>query len=502
MSTQSQAQTTGSRLSASVSHAWAPEFDKLDPLFGGFAGPPIVISNNPESLSRHGLLVGTEPMTPTTGGTYSRTLVVNGSTALTRASFYMHHIVKGSLGATNFHLLIKPHGTEKRVEFNAWGAAVTIHNHWVMGETPSFRAQQACVTGRLWQQNDRAILVNHRGAAATDTEPFAIFNLPSGQAYSADARVHIVSANEKPFQLRVVATGGNATPATAWAFGGQQYAYGNIQCPCCRGVRTKKVGERTVEQHPEDGVFGGYGWGTPAGVYAYDRWEGTKEVEIREASSVQGWKFLAAPANEYTEPATGRNTRRENGKVRVLGPEFGKCAPPAWAGAPGTGSNQRPAAVAFYEKSPNVDPNSRHSENPYPCEMRDSDPFSTSCYGGEFLLEWRVKNSATSCVAVRLLFASYIGGRHPSRANVGTDKRGWDGMMSVWLKEPTATEWTLTNGQHTYVLTRGGDLVHELVAFRLEPGKTKDIKVRTIVPGLIVLPHGFIIKTEPCTRNQ
>lgn len=56
----------------------------------------------------------------------------------------------------------------------------------------------------------------------------------------------------------------------AWAFADEQYAYGNIQCPCCRGetVRNKK------KMLPEDGVFGGYGWGTPAGVYAHDWWTG------------------------------------------------------------------------------------------------------------------------------------------------------------------------------------------------------------------------------------
>jgi len=491
-----QAQTTGPRLSSAVPDDFAPEYAALAPLFGGFSGPPIVLSNNPESLSRHGLLCGTEPMTPKKGGMYSRTLVVSGSTALTAASFYMHHIVKGNLNATQFLLLVKPHGNEERVEFNAWGAAVTLGNQWSMGQTPSFRAQQAVVTGALWQRNAQSLMINHRGAAATRTSPYAIFSLPANQGFSADARVHIVSTNQKPFQLRAVAAPGGSDSDQAWAFADQQYAYGNIQCPCCRGeiVKDKK------KMLPEDGVFGGYGWGTPAGVYAHDRWTGETSVTLEQASSSQGWKFLAAPSNRYAEPGTPRNVRRENGRVRLLGTPFGTCAPGS-SDAVGTGTNQRPAAIAFYEKSPNVDPNSRHSENAYPCEMRDSDPFSTSCYGGELELVWHLSNKAPSCVSVRLVFASYIGGRHPRNAAVGADKRGWDGMMSVSLKDPSSAEWVLADRKHTYVLTRGGQLVQQLVAFRLEKDAAKDIKVRTFVPGLIILPHGFILKTEPCARN-
>jgi hypothetical protein len=492
-----QSQSTGQRLSSPVSHDLAPEYDALDPLFGGFAGPPIVISNNPESLSRQGLLCATEPMTPSQGGTYSRTLVVKGSTALTKASFYMHHIVKGTLGATQFVLLAKPHGNHPSVKINAWGAAVTLGSTWAMGQTPSFRVQQAVATGRLWQRNERAVMVNLRGAEAKANAPLAIFSLPANQAFSADARVHIVSEDDVPFQLRCVAAPGGSDAAEAWAFSSRQYAYGNIQCPCCRGV----ISRNGQEMRPEQGVFGGYGWGTPCGVYENDRWVGGLTVDITAASSTRGWKFLAAPTNRYTEPSGQRTVRRENGRVVVTGAPFGTCAPGSSEPA-GTGANQRPAAIAFYEKSPNVDPNSRHSENPYPCEGRDSDPFSTSCYGGEFELDWRVRNSAPSCISVRLLFASYVSGKHPTKSNVGADKRAWDGMMSVSLKDPTSTEWTLANGQHTYVLTRGGELVHQLISFRLEKGQSKDIKVRTFVPGLIVLPHGFILKTEPCARNQ
>lgn len=492
-----QAQSTGPRLSSAVPDDYAPEYGALEPLFGGFTGPPIVVSNNPESLSRHGLLCGTEPMTPKKGGMYARTLVTSGSTALTRASFYMHHIVKGNLDSTRFMLLAKPHGDHASVGLNAWGAAVTLGSQWNMGQTPSFRVQQAVITGSLWQRNERALLINHRGVQATKTTPFPIFSLPANQAFSADARVHLVSTSETPFQLRAVAAPGGMDATEAWAFADEQYAYGNIQCPCCRGetVRNKK------KMLPEDGVFGGYGWGTPAGVYAHDRWTGETRVTVQQASSVRGWKFLAAPTNRYTEPQGARTVRTENGRVRLLGSPFGTCAPGSSA-AVGTGENQRPSAIAFYEKSPNVDPNSRHSENAYPCEMRDSDPFSTSCYGGEFELSFHVENKAASCVSVRLIFASYIGGRHPSKAGVGADKRGWDGMMSVSLKDPSASEWSLAGGQHTYVLTRGGQLVQQLVAFRLEPNAGKSIKVRTFVPGLIILPHGFILKTEPCARNS
>ncbi|MEZ4294791.1 MAG: hypothetical protein R3B70_07420 [Polyangiaceae bacterium] len=491
--------TTGHRESGRVPYDLAPQYDSLEPLFGGFTGPPIVVSNNPESLSRTGLLCGTEPVTPTEQGVYSRILVTNGSTALTEASFYMHHIVKGTLQATNFHLLVKPHGDHARVDFKVSGAAVTIGSQWAMGQTPSFRVQEACTTGSIWRASNTALLFRDTPGSATATEPAAIFNLAANQGYSADARVHITSTNGASFQLRCVATGGNATPEAAWGLGDRRYAYGNIQCPCCRGTIVKN-GKAML---PEDGVFGGYGWGTPAGVYTNAKWFGEKDVTFTSQTSSVGWKFLAAPANRYTEPAEPRQTTRDQaGKVHLSGPPFGTCAPGASTPV-GTGNNQRPAAIAFYERSPNVSVDSRHSENPYPCEGRDSDPYSTSCYGGEFELIWHIRNSSPGCVAVKLLFASYIGGRHPSQATATADKRGWDGMMSVYLKDTNATQWTLADSKHTYVLTRGGgDLVHQLIAFRLEKDATKDLRIRTFVPGLIVLPHGFILRTDPCVRNS
>ncbi|MEM1034606.1 MAG: hypothetical protein AAGN82_29980, partial [Myxococcota bacterium] len=115
-----------------------PEYPQLEPLFGGFNRTPIMVSNNPESLSRLGLLCASEPVRPSRPGLYARTLV-GTPPSLTRFSFYMHHIVKGDLRDVRFMLLIMSARAGVEAEFNAYGAAVSLGSSWNIGETPSFR---------------------------------------------------------------------------------------------------------------------------------------------------------------------------------------------------------------------------------------------------------------------------------------------------------------------------------------------------------------------------
>lgn len=467
-----------------------PEYPQLEPLFGGFNRTPIMVSNNPESLSRLGLLCASEPVRPSRAGLYARTLV-GTPPSLTRFSFYMHHIVKGDLRDVRFMLLIMSARAGVEAEFNAYGAAVSLGSSWNIGETPSFRVEQACLTGRLWREGAREQFIKIAGWRVGSDAPIAVFNLHAGQGFSADARVHIASTNGVPLRARVVAAPGSADAAEAWAFAEQQYAYGNIQCPCCRGANVR-------------GTRGGNGWGTPCGIYQSDKWSGITVTSVSVPRTIRGWKFLAAPGNTYDEPSAPRNV---DASGNLAGPPFGRCRPSS--NLPVGGDNQRPAAIAYYASSPNVDPNARHSQNGFPCEGRDSDAFSTSCYGGEFDLSWRVRNDTGGCVHVRLTFASYPGTNPPWKPWSATT-RAWDGMMAFYLKDPirsigqdaeTLEGWRLYNGQYTHVINKPGSLAFELGGFRLQVGETKDMRLRLMVPGLVVAPHGFVLHTQPCQRN-
>lgn len=503
------AQATGTNLPNGALAQEMPARDTLVSLFGGFTGHPIMVSNNPEAVTRHGLLCANRAVTPSNLGNYARALSQD-FVPLTEFSFYMHHIV--NTGPSRVWLLVRAARPEDGpVTVSAWGAALAIDN-WDPGRTPSFRVARTCLDhGRQERYEGVAAgssegKVDIRGWKLTAENPtIAIFRLDASQG-SADARVHVVA--DKALEVRAILAPADMAHDQAWSLSNETYAYGNIQCPCCR-TDPGAHGANQGRAHPWD-RFGNepQGWGTPCGIYQHDLWRGEQDVAIDQARFNRGYKFLFAPGNIYEPPEAPRSTQVVDGRTVLAGEPFGTCRPSS-ALAPG-GDNMRPAAIAHYARAIQANwstINSIHSGNHYPAERRDSDPFSTCFYGGEVDLVWNLTNTSGQCVTAKLTFASYAGQVRPIRPHVGST-RAWDGTVEVALRDGDGP-WRLANGEpvHVQLLSERAAKdagkpvqapVQGLIATHLEPEERKSFRARLFVPGLVVLPHGFVVHTAPC----
>ena len=90
------------RLVAATAHAQT--WSQLNALPGTMEGMPLVNSNNPESVSREGLLLASEPMVSADAGKVTRTLstgtlaTVCSSGGMREFAFYMHHLLAAPSG--------------------------------------------------------------------------------------------------------------------------------------------------------------------------------------------------------------------------------------------------------------------------------------------------------------------------------------------------------------------------------------------------------------------
>jgi hypothetical protein len=461
-------QATGTRIAEAAPPATLPEYAKLEPLFGGLEGSPIVISNNPESVNREGLLFATEDLKIADAGKFQRKLSGHDFQegcppgSMREFAFYMHHLNYMGDDA-RFYLFVEPAGAED-VKFNAWGPIVSQMDTGSLdpGKSPSYRVSQGLLRDRLSVDGGRggSRIVFHENATVKKGEFFPVFMLRSEtRNKSVDARLKIKVLEGGSLKVRVVAAAGGKEAAAAYALSKQQFAFGNIQCPCCRA----------------DGA-----WGTPTGVYEFERWAGTFEAIIRQAVTVRGWRFAAATGNALTKDASGKPV----------------CRCPNQSPA-GTGDNQRARGIGHYSWN-NVstfqreDPKTKQKVT-ISSGNRDSDAYSTAHYGGEYLLTWNVKNNSGACVNVKLSFASYPGTNHPSKVK-STATRFWDGDFSIKVGgAPEAVE---------RVFTKAGQMTKVLTTFSLQPGKTEKITLRSFVPGLISIPGAVILTTEPCKHQS
>lgn len=453
-------QATGTTIVATAPPSQIPEWAKLEPLFGGMSGSPILVSNNPESVGRPGLLFGTEDLQIKDGGTFQRKLSSTNFQdgcppgTLREFTFYMHHL-NFMHQRGQFYLFVTPVGANAKL--NAWGAAVSQRDTGSLDpqKSPSFRVSEALIKGNVAVGGDNGSgMVKFADKVIPKDKPFTVFKLTADADTgntSCDARVKIRS--DTPLKVKVVASIVNDA-AAAHQLATTQYAHGNILCPCCRSDS---------------------GWGVPTGVYAHDTWEGGISVTLAGAGHVQGWRFTAAPGN------------------RIVG---NTCVP-ASSAAPGTGNNQRAAAIGYYNwnNTPRFimkDPKTKKVIRDVATNNRDSDPFSTASYGGEYRLSWALKNASAACLNFKLTFVSYPGTRHPSQAKP-TATRFWDGVFSVQKNQEAK--------QPVSVFTRVGTMTKQLIASNIQPGELVTVSIKTFVPGLISIPAAFILTSEPCQRS-
>lgn len=456
-------QATSATVSSRAPADEAPPWAKLEPLFGGLTGDLLVISNNPEGPSTEGLLMATEdnPLPKENAARFHRKLSNTTLEAgcppgsLKAFSFYMHHL--NQLGATGrIHVFVEPAG-DKRVEYKVWGAGASQLDTGSLdpGKSPSYRVAEALLKGQLAVSGEGGSTFVNGAGHADPGHPTPVLGLLAAPGGSVDARLKVRSTNGVPLKCRVVVSKERAA-AEAYALSKRQFAQGNIQCPCCRAP---------------------YAWGTPSGVYPHERWEGAICLDIQQPRTVRGFRFDSAPVNRLVE----QKPAQAGGKSTYV------CVP-GNSEPLGSGNNQRGAAVGYYNW--NNWNEFRVNGQLIKSNHRDSDPFSTASYGGEYVLTFTMKNSSGACVDARLMFASYPGEKHP-RDVKGGPTRFWDGGFSVQEDGATA--------QYVRVFTKAGvQMFVPLISKKMQPGTQVSWKIRTFVPGLISIPGALIVSTAAC----
>lgn len=445
-----------------------PAYTSLRALPGTMEGKPLVISNNPESVSREGLLLGSDPMNPTVAGTVRRDLTTGvldsacPSGSLREFAFYMHHLLARPSGSDRqverVYVLLEPAGAS--ATFNAWGAAISqadyIGNQGSLdpGQSPSYSVSLASLTGSLpsWfsaaSNNNGSRFVNLQNQTINGV--FALVNLRGNPGNSLDARIK-VRATSGCLRVRVVAaSAANGSVALANTLSRTQYAWGNIPT-----TATTVGGAPCTDANS-------IGWGRPAGFYQFERWAGTAaNVDITQATSTTGWKYLAAPPNQQI------------GSSCVMNPTT----------ATPSSDSQRSNAIRYY-----------HTNTSGASEGRDSDPWSTANYGAEYALGFSATNRTGQCITARLQITNYPGGGLCSTAG-GTTTRHYDGAFVVTqngVQQPLQRAFVKCS-----VTSTPRKPTATIASKVLRPLERVDWSIRTFVPGLISAPAGILLDSEP-----
>lgn len=432
------------------------ECGELGILPGTMEGAPLITSNNPESVNREGLLMSTTQLVPTAANLVRRTLssvsldarCPDGS--LKEFAFYMHHLNQLGRGARYYVLVEPPAGTS--ATFNAYGAAVTQLDTGSLdpGRSPSYHVSRAVVAGALpsgFSTRHGSQFVNVSGTSIRG--PHALISLSADPSTSVDARVE-VRATSGCLVVRVVAaTAANGSVARADALGKRAFAWGNVPSTASTSGGAPCTDASSI------------GWGRPAGTYRHERWAGAfSTVSITSASSVNGWKLLAAPANREVN---------------------GVCEPGAPDPSPSSNA-QRSPALSHYRTNTSGQ-----------TEGRDSDPFSTGNYGAEYTLAVPVRNTTAQCVTARLVIASYPGGRRCSEVPIASSKtRHYDGAARV------TQDGTQLAPVRLFTKCPDGNRSSTVATKRLQAGQTVNWNLKFFVPGLISIPQGLLLVTDPC----
>lgn len=501
-----------------------PAYSSLRGLPGSMDGDPIVISNNPESVSREGLLMGTEPMKPEKNvwrKLQNYPYKVNNpddplfpidpgcmAGGMKSFSFYMHHLMTAQTDTAKtvnrVWVLVEPVGG-KSATYKAYGAAVSESDYtgggsiWSGGgKTPSYAAAFATLSGGL-PATYKSGSVNgsefiNETKTITKTEALAV--LKGNPGASVDARIR-VTVTSGCVNVRVVATlPATDTLAEADTLSKKQYAWGNV--PTGAGPGGAPCTNTS-----------GTGWGRPAGVYAFDTWRNdtydqiniTGELPcqglnqgacstnsictwvneaVRDGVKVKahcralpgyvadpkkphyagGWNFLAAPPNKL---------------------EGDKCVMNPATQTPGPHS-QRSPALRYYGTNTSAQ-----------TQGRDSDMLSTSNYGAVYKLKLGAKNTTKNCVRASLELSGYPGKQICSKTN-SNNTRHHDAPFKVKQngKGIPAENAVL----HAYVDCNNAP-TQTLAEIALKPNASVSWEIETVVPGLVSAPSGFLVKSKP-----
>jgi hypothetical protein len=448
----------------------APVYSSLLDLSGTMEGSALIASNNPESVSREGLLFGTTPLTPTNTSTVRRTLSNTNldptcpAGSLRQFVFYMHHLNQLGAGA-RYYVFLEPATAGAAVGFNAYGAAITQMDTGTStgsadsldpGKSPSYNVSLALLTGALptgvrTTNGSRFINLGAGTFSQAMGSRFTLVNLAAAQGNSVDARVR-VNANGC-VRLRVVAASAtNASEALADTLGKSAFAWGNVPTTTATPGGAPCTDVNSI------------GWGRPAGVYKFERWAGSTSVSLTSATSLRGWRLLAAPVNrEQTD---------------------GQCVPATGDVSPSSNA-QRAPAIGYYNTNTSGQ-----------TEGRDSDAYSTANYGAEYVLNYGVTNSTGQCVVATLHLSSYPGTNTCASVPLASSKtRHYDGAAQV-------TEGT-TKLAPVRLFTKcpDGTKIAPIVSKQLTAGQSVNWSVKFFVPGLISIPQGVLLSSCPCGQT-
>jgi hypothetical protein len=442
-----------------------PTYASLGAMAGTMDGAPIVVSNNPESVSREGLLLAMDQMTPADVNTVRRVLnnaiqdsVLCPSGGLREFAFYMHHL--NQLGANaRYYVFLEPATAGQTVTFNAFGSAITQVDTGPLdpGVSPSYYVSLAAVTGTLpagvgTAGGSRFINLTNQSM----TGPFALVNLGANAGSSVDARIKIRSTNNTCMKVRVVAaSAANATVTLANTLGRRAYAWGNVP------TTASTVGGAPCTDAAS------IGWGRPAGTYRFERWTGNFATQtLTVANSVRGWRLLAAPTNREVVDSTGTV----------------QCVPSTNDVSPSSNAQRAPGISYYFTNTSGQ------------TEGRDSDPNSTANYGAEYRLRYPVTNSTGQCVNARLVLTSYPATRLCSEATTALT-RHYDGAARV------TQNGTLLAPTRLFTRCPAGPTSTTIVSKQLVAGETVTWDVQFFVPGLISIPAGILLASCPCGQT-
>lgn len=492
----------------SAAPAQAQTWSQLNALPGTMEGAPMVNSNNPESVTREGLLLATEPMISADANRVTRTLSTGTldsacpAGSLREFAFYMHHLLGAPSGTdaqvTRVYVLLEPAGTS--ATFNAFGAAISQSDISFAGETgllgkestldpgrsPSYSVSLASLTGTLpsWVTStaNGSAFVNVSGATVSQGSVFALANLRGTRGASLDARIK-VRATAGCLKVRVVAASdANGSVALANALGKRVYAWGNVASTYDgAGVINQFGGTPCSNRQSQntDGTYNWSGWGRSAGIYQFERWRGTHNVSLTATTQSLGYRFLAAPSNLI------RSTN-------FTATPSGVCSPTTGDPSPSSNAQRAPALRHYTTNTSGV------------TGGRDSDPWSTANYGAEYAMTHNVTNSSGGCVTARLQITMYPG-QQACSANTAAKTRHWDGAFSVTENsvfkgyQRTFVKCNTSPGSQSKFIPPEAITVSTIASKVMRNGEIVRWDIKGFVPGLISAPGAFLVTSAPAT---
>jgi Protein of unknown function (DUF3370) len=481
--------------------AQAQTWSQLNALPGTMEGMPLINSNNPESVSREGLLLATDPMISTDTARVTRSLTTGTLDAscpagsLKEFAFYMHHLLAAPSAADaqveRVFVIVEPAGAN--ATFNAYGAAISQRDITVPagqgtldpGRSPSYSVSLASLTGTLpsWVTSTTygSQFINLSGQ--TITGAFALANLRGTQSASLDARIK-VRATSGCLKVRVVAaSAANGTLAAANTLGKNVYAWGNVASTYnSSGQQLVFGGAPCSSRQPQsaNGSYNWIGWGRSAGIYRYERWAGTNNVSLTSTNQNAGYRFLAAPSNLINTTNTSTTT------------PSGACNPTTVDPSPSSNAQRSPALRYYSSNTAGVSGG------------RDSDPWTTANYGAEYLLTHNVTNNSGACITARLQITMYPG-QQQCATYTGSATRHWDGAFKIvqnGVLQPIVRNYVKCNdspGSTNPNIPATRVTASTIASKVMTPGETVSWQVQGFVPGLISAPGAFLVNSAPAT---